>query len=104
MPIKKNYSPHSNRRRKVVETESRYSRLRFLLTGRNISQAKPFSFGHSPVFFPFIIYMNKCRQIPATSNKGENDDETPFSVIFEELKRVVLPVFRQRTWYEGVRI
>jgi hypothetical protein len=58
----KNESPHSKRRRKEVETESRHSPLQ---TGRYILPAKPLSLGHLSVFFLLIFYINKCREIPA---------------------------------------
>jgi len=28
------------------------------------------------------IYMNRCREVPASSSKGENGVETPFSAFF----------------------
>jgi hypothetical protein len=75
--------------------ESRHSPLRLLLTGRNISPEKPVSLGHLPAFFPFKIYMNRCREIPASRNKGDTGSETSFSAFFEEFKRTVLAVFCQ---------
>jgi hypothetical protein len=37
--------------------------------------------------------MNRCREIPASRNKGDTGGETPFSAFFEEFKRTVLAVF-----------
>jgi len=39
--------------------------------------------------------MNRCREIPASRNKGDTRGETPFSAFFEEFKRTVLAVFCQ---------
>jgi hypothetical protein len=91
--IQKTPFNYSKRRRKAVEI--RHLPLHLLLTGRNISPEKPFSLGHSPAFFPFKIYMNRCREIPASRNKGDTGGETRASGISEEFKRTVLAVFCQ---------
>jgi hypothetical protein len=51
--------------------------------------------------------MNRCKEIPASRNKGDTGSETPFSAFFEEFKRTVLacflPIYLMK-WNEGGRI
>ena len=57
--------------------------------------------------FPFKIYMNRCRLIPASRNKSKTGGKTPFSAFFWRAQKDIFGRFSPlylRTWNEGGHI